>query len=765
MTIKEEIQKVRLSFEDDEYLQKSILFLYQYQTGFEKFIKYTTGKNFVGFNRPDAPDLSRYSEKLLNNKELSDREITDAKERMRKYSGQLYKLGFDISQFDFEEVKKRIEEAKRKAKEELERNRLTIDKLVEIFDEIQEISQYNGREIKSIDLPNETFWDLWKESKDELKNIGISIMKDFYGNWKIIQYVKYDFSIDDLLNLFETIEGKEMNTKRGLKLLKTLKDIPKGFWGLWKENKAELKELGFSPSNYKGNWSLNQWKEIEEDEIIDEDEIIEEIEEFELQYPEKLFRFQRKHTLQLIDAIRKYNTSLDASDTGTGKTYTNLSVCKELGLKVFIVCPKPVIPSWNRAIKHLEMKDQVLCLVNYELIKTGKYVIKRAKKRGVGFIKENVDCPYLEVTPNPKSKEKWQPKNIMRWNLPKDSVIIFDEAHRCKNRNTQNTQLMLQAKDQNCKIMMLSATIGENPLKLDAIGYSLGLHQSKWDFFNWIKDFGCRKEVVNSYGQEAWIFNGDKKNIKKLNDLIFPEKGSRMRISEIPEFPKTQIEPVLLDMNSNGRKLQKIYKDMEKELKELKKREEEMEVSIQGQHLKERQKDIQKVELLKVPSIVEMTEDYIESGNSVAIFVNHTQTVESLAEKLGTNCTFYGSDYKASERNEQNRIKFQKGESRVIICNIKSAKEGIDLHDEYHNYPRISLINPNDSAQYLKQVLGRVHRAGGTKSIQRIIFCEGTIEEDVYENVKNKLKNIKILNDGNLDNFDITDEDLKKLKL
>jgi hypothetical protein len=65
----------------------------------------------------------------------------------------------------------------------------------------------------------------------------------------------------------------------------------------------------------------------------------------------------------------------------------------------------------------------------------------------------------------------------------------------------------------------------------------------------------------------------------------------------------------------------------------------------------------------------------------------------------------------------------------------------------------VALIFPQPSAYDLKQVLGRVHRAGGTtKSLQYIIYAAGVpIEEDTCNSLDRKLKNMDLIADGECD--------------
>jgi hypothetical protein len=53
----------------------------------------------------------------------------------------------------------------------------------------------------------------------------------------------------------------------------------------------------------------------------------------------------------------------------------------------------------------------------------------------------------------------------------------------------------------------------------------------------------------------------------------------------------------------------------------------------------------------------------------------------------------------------------------------------------------------------LKQVLGRVHRAGGkTKSVQYIVYAAGIhIEEKTCNSLDDKLKRMDLLSDGEID--------------
>ena len=100
---------------------------------------------------------------------------------------------------------------------------------------------------------------------------------------------------------------------------------------------------------------------------------------------DKLLHYQIPHFYQLCETI-KYNTCiLDASDTGTGKTYTSMALCKTLKKKPFVICPKSVIPTWMHVAKYFNL--ELFGIANYELLKGCKYYTCDFEK---------TECPYMD---------------------------------------------------------------------------------------------------------------------------------------------------------------------------------------------------------------------------------------------------------------------------------------------------------------------------------------------------------------------------------
>jgi superfamily II DNA or RNA helicase len=553
---------------------------------------------------------------------------------------------------------------------------------------------------------------------------------------------------DDSKLFINWSEPSKVSTKYGPKWVRWWvipKDYLEGFFVFWNNNKIKLKAQGYSISKNKiGQWTLNEWQTYQTDFRKDfgKDNKVEPIkfhtvstlEEYVVKNTKGLREFQVPLVAKLCAAIKKNKAALDGSDTGAGKTYTAVAVARELKMGIAVVCPKAVMYSWNKVItQHFGMKPEFV--LNYESVKTGKY-----KDIGVW-----------------KKVSKISNREVFHWNVPKNTLIIFDESHKLKGHGTQNSEIAVQAKKQGYKILCCSATSSVNPIEMKTVGFILGIYKvGKWTAF--LREHGCEQ------GRFGWEFNGDKQVLKKLHYDIFTDKGIRIRREEIKDFPDCDVAAESYNMDEKSEKeLKQVYTEMDKELLLLKaKCKSTKEYKINAMVIMLR--SWQKAELLKVPLFIEMAEDAIEDGMSVVVFVNFSDTIRALAERLDTNCIVWGEN-RGTER-DRNVEDFQSDKKRVILINIKAGGAGLSLHDLNGNHPRMALISPTPSAVDLVQCLGRVWRVGGkTKALQKIIFAANTVESDICDKVKLKIDNLSILNDGDLSPTPIFEESSETEKL
>lgn len=526
-------------------------------------------------------------------------------------------------------------------------------------------------------------------------------------------------NIHDLMATIEWSHPIQLNTKRGPRLLKKA-PITQAFWKVYGEDKELFKkqmgDAGIQLGKFREEWQLTHWSDdqLKFKSIIVSDNPVDEVAELDLiplLQPEGLLPYQLTSVQMGVASMNKYNRVLLGHSTGVGKTFCALGIARELGKRIAVVCPKPITTDWHRAAKMMGVEVFEIC--GWEWAKTGKSQLGRWT--------------------NDKKEE-------FRFLLPPDVLLVFDEVHRGKGEATQNAYLVRDSVNQNISAIALSATIADDPTKLWAIGQFLGLHQGGKDYFRFLSQNGCRK---TRFGMQ---FTGGHSVLKKLHSRIYPEKGNRLRHSDLGDaFPETLIKAKAFDMD-NARKIAGEYDDLCNRIEELR-----MQENFSANVLAEQTRARQRIEMLKAPAVAAMARDLIEEGNSVFIAVNYTETREWLMEELKTDCAIFGGQNDIDRRGKIDS--FQNDKSRVIIGIIQACREGLNLHDLNGNHPRVALIMPTPSIFDTRQVLGRVHRAGGkSKSIQFLVYAAGVpIEESICEKLDERLKRLDLLNDGAID--------------
>ena len=251
--------------------------------------------------------------------------------------------------------------------------------------------------------------------------------------------------------------------------------------------------------------------------------------------------------------------------------------------------------------------------------------------------------------------------------------------------------------------------------------------------------------------------------------MIFPNYGSRMSIDDIKKLTGN----VVFGLNDIKTKIEKIDDEAKAAIDEA-----YMEIKIAAEQLRRREilascyleiliRCRQRIELLKVPIFVKLIERYIRANKSVVVFANFNATLNASVaamDKLGG--VFHQYDFvrggQSSSERDEIIARFKQDEIRILFCNVAAGGESISLHDENGVYPRVSLINLTWSAMNLKQILGRIYRTNTrTPCKQRLVYVECGIEKMMASAISIKLKNIAILNDGDIqfENFmDVIDE-------
>ena len=409
---------------------------------------------------------------------------------------------------------------------------------------------------------------------------------------------------------------------------------------------------------------------------------------------------------------------------GTGKTVVGTHVARTIiekcsGInRVAVICPKAVIPSWEREMKESGLEP--LFINNVESLRGGK--TEWVSRFGRGKTK-NYD-----------------------WKLPMDTLILVDEIHKMKGPWTQNANLLVGLVKRGYRIHGMSGTPCDNPYEMRPLGYMLGLHSNekqrgplmKWQ--SWLYSLGMYQDDWNN-----WIFPraDGPRALKTLKHSMYGVSTMGLRISDFPDsFKNNRIINDAINFK-NSRKILEAFKDID---------ESDIDNYIDRDSDSRDPEDLMIVKILrarqeaeyhKIPDVVNMVEDCVAEGNSAVVFFNFKDSLHELAKNL--NLDYIDGSTPHEKRNEL-ISEFQNDQSHILLVNAATGGTGVSLHDTIGNRQRYSFISPSFNAKEFVQVLGRIHRNGAmSDAVQKLLVTNGSIENYVIDRVLEKIQRMEIL--------------------
>ena len=440
--------------------------------------------------------------------------------------------------------------------------------------------------------------------------------------------------------------------------------------------------------------------------------------------------YQVPHAIRIAEALNKpgFPCAWDSSETGTGKTYAACSLVRHYDIPTAVVCPKSLMPSWERVAAAMGVPEGRLVPLNYDIIRTGR-----------------THFGEWATLPRGTSRMKY-----FKWN-EKIKLLLFDEFQRCRGHDTLTHKIAIGAKLSGVPTVGISATPGESPMDFRALGYLSGWFDY-YHFYNWVQSHNC----IKPFGQPKWKFvDKDKRStvdvMAELHHKMM-DRGGRISIAELgDQFPKNTIETKLYRI-AEAKKVQGYYDQVAETLSKLTERMEEDRDPEHG--LTATLRERQQIELLKVGLMEELIRSEIDQGRSVVVFCSFLFTIEALSKKLsnydpaiitGDSGWSYDIQRRPDEGTDAANQRFQHNRTPLAIAQSDVGGVGLGFHDLYGR-PRTSLINPHWSAMVFNQILGRIYRDGAlSPALQKLLLIEGTVEETVFDAFLRKEAHLKTL--------------------
>lgn len=443
----------------------------------------------------------------------------------------------------------------------------------------------------------------------------------------------------------------------------------------------------------------------------------------------ELKEWQKPLAARMADVLGRSRAFLCAANTGAGKTYLACDVIKRLNVPALVVCPKIAISQWKNVIRGMGVEDKVIGVINPENL--------ISSKRNPFYSHEN----------------GWK-------NIPEGpALLIFDELHRsCSGvyklsrrgqKGTGCKQALMVARWVNPstpghKVLALTATPADSPLKMQTIGYLMGFHSFiSPSYYDWCRRHGCSMQARGR--QAAFAFTRDRLRAKAIMADIRKDMGERfMSITpeEIPGFPEETREVVLVDLEKEDHDgLVRAYAEMPELM-----RKPSRDSMVKLLRLR------QQAEFCKASVLAGMAADEVESGNSVFIAISFTDARLRIQDELERAGVPFGAIYGGQKESDRSAVveAFQQNRVHVVIGMMQACGVALSLHDVRHERPRVSLISPSFSASDVVQALGRIRRVGGTAATQKFVLVANSVEERVARSIQAKLEAMSSLTDQDL---------------
>ena len=436
------------------------------------------------------------------------------------------------------------------------------------------------------------------------------------------------------------------------------------------------------------------------------------------------FDWQKPLIAKQSDTLKKNRVFLCSAHTGSGKTVMALQTVKDLGLPSLIVCPKIAISQWLSTAQRMDVpKNLILGVVNPENLITSK------KNK---FYRHD---------------EGW----LVGHDTP--SLLVWDEVHRsCSGADSKSALALARwcskKMPEGNKVLAMSATPFETPLKLRALGYLMGFHRFvERDFYDWCRKHACSMVPIGRYPRirQVFAFTTNKARAEEVMRIIRKDMGERFLSigpDEIPGFPDEVKEVCLVDLAKKDHDaLVRAYEEMPPQMQHM-----SQDDMVKTLRLR------QQAEWCKASVLAEMAANYVEDGYSVFIAISFSDSRKRIEDELTKRGVKYASIYGGQRDSERQAgiDSFQRNETHVMVGMMQACSVALSLHDELHERPRVSLISPSYSASDVIQALGRIRRVGGTTATQKIVLAAGSVEERVAEAVQRKIDCIGTLSDRDL---------------
>ena len=380
----------------------------------------------------------------------------------------------------------------------------------------------------------------------------------------------------------------------------------------------------------------------------------------------------RPYQIEDIKFIAARKNCACFNEQRTGKTPTALRSLLERNINKFlIVAPASTIYTWADEVRRWNNQD---CIVVDGTATKRKELIDSWKSGGLVI---SYEC-LREVT---RYNEKTHTYSItgdlyhIKKHLQTIEACILDEAHRIKNHKSKQAEAMFSLSGIPIKIALTGTPAPNKQYEIFSILHWLfpNIFSGYWRFIDY---YFLQETKWNASGEYTEISTFKPGKEIELQQFLNVVSTRRLRASVMEWLPDKDYQTIKLECT----------KEQDKYIQEIKDNfeignEEVMAVNILDVLIKTRQLCLspQVLDLKSKSPKIEWIKQYIKDypEKKILIFSNFTKWLKLLAKELDCNNLIIGETPKS--KREQLKNEFQDGKIKVLLLNIKAAKEGITL--------------------------------------------------------------------------------------
>lgn len=422
-----------------------------------------------------------------------------------------------------------------------------------------------------------------------------------------------------------------------------------------------------------------------------------------------------------VEFLMAKKSAILADDMGLGKTRQSLIYALEADYqKILIVTPLSARFVWKDELLDLHIKQSDIDIPEKKL------------RRNFRFIIINYD----------KLKKFFDDLSNITFDL-----IIFDEAHYCKNKASQRTKAALKlAKKSKNAICVTGTPLLNKPVELFPLLKMIN-HPLGSNFSEYTKTF-CDKKLKTFGTRSYWDFNGAS-NLDELSEKLKSVMIRREK-KDCLDLPDKIYSVYHVDMGVEAKyEYEHALDDYIKFCKSN--RVSNLTNILINQHIVKLNLLRQICSKHKLPYTEQHIIDALESGEKILIFGYYNETLKALYEKYKDKALIITGDVRKPEEREHIVKQFQTNPKyKIFIGNIRAAGVALTLTAGNHVVFNDLSWTPGDHLQ----AEDRSNRIGATKEtkIYYPIFTD-TIEEDIYELLKEKQIIINKILDGTITQY------------